>query len=220
MTVLALVLATLASVAHSPPVVPGGCVEPASGNVGKPGCFLAAEIELARPPPQLYWHIFEFPGRAEAEQAAGAHRWSRVIDAHGRVWLLAVSDANQAPGTPGLKAQAGPVAMASRGAVRIRLLESWFPPGMKTRVHAHPGPEIFYVVEGEQCVETPTARARITAGETFVVADGAHLQAAPGGRRSLVLLVVPAGKPWMQLRDDWQPDGYCDTPGPTVGQRR
>lgn len=221
MPVFALALAALAAVATPSPAVPGACVEPASANVGKPGCFLAAEIAIASPPPQLYWDVFEFPGRAEAEQAAALHPWSRVIEAHGRIWLLSVSAASvTTPRSAGLKAHSGPVTIAPGGPVTIRLLESWFPPGMKTRVHAHPGPEIFYVVDGEQCVETPDARARIKAGETFVVEGGPHLQAAPGGRRNLVMVVVPKGKPWIQLLDDWQPQGYCDTPANAVEKRR
>lgn len=208
---LSIVLAALAAASSPTPAIPGGCVALASDNAGKPGCYLAAEIDIATPPPQLHWLIFEFPARADAEAVALAYPWSRVVEAHGRIWVLALSAEGADPATKGLKAQAGPVAVPPGVPVSIRLLESWFPPGMKTRVHAHPGAEIFYVVEGEQCVETPRARARIAAGETFVVESGPHVQAAPTGRRSLVMLVVPEGKLWMQLRDDWQPDGYCNS---------
>lgn len=208
---LSIAMAALAAVSSPAPAVPGGCVALASENVGKAGCYAAGDISIASPPPSLHWLVFEFPGRTEAEQAAVAYPWSKVVEAHGRIWLLAVTDAAADPNAPGLKAQAGPVDVPQGGPVTIRLLESWFPPGMKTRVHAHPGAEIFYVVEGEQCVETPHARARIQPGETFIVPSGPHLQAAPHGRRNLVMVVVPEGKLWMQLRDDWKPDGYCDS---------
>jgi mannose-6-phosphate isomerase-like protein (cupin superfamily) len=105
----------------------------------------------------------------------------------------------------------GPLRPGPVGApVTPRFLESWFPPGMRTRVHAHSGAEVFYVVEGEQCVETPRARARIGAGQSHIVAAGPHSQSAPNGRRSIVLLAVPRDAPWMQLRDDWRPTDFCD----------
>ncbi len=66
-------------------------------------------------------------------------------------------------------------------------LESVFPPGMRTRVHSHPGPEAFYVVEGQQCMETPSERRKLNAGESFVVQPGPHVQTAPGGRKNIAL---------------------------------
>ena len=56
-----------------------------------------------------------------------------------------------------------------------------FPPGMRTQVHSHPVPEAFYIVEGEQCMETPTHKPEIQAGGTYIVPGGPHLQAAPLG---------------------------------------
>ncbi|MEO8011867.1 MAG: hypothetical protein ABI650_09510, partial [Dokdonella sp.] len=74
----------------------------------------------------------------------------------------------------------------------------------------HPGAEAFYVIDGEQCVETPDDQKRIKPGEHYVVDGGPHLQSAPKGRRSLVLLLVPEGQPWIQIRNDWTPTGFCD----------
>ena len=86
---------------------------------------------------------------------------------------------------------------AGEGAVTAHFSEAIFPPGMRTRVHSHPGPEAFYAVEGEQCMETPTDRRNIAAGGTYVVPEGPHLQAAPHGRRNLVLIVAPKGPPFV-----------------------
>jgi mannose-6-phosphate isomerase-like protein (cupin superfamily) len=89
-------------------------------------------------------------------------------------------------------------------------MESWFPLGMRTRVHSHSGPEAFYVIEGQQCVETPSEQRIIAPGQSYIVEEGAHLQAAPEGRRSLVLILARPNEPWMQL-EAWQPSGYCDS---------
>jgi mannose-6-phosphate isomerase-like protein (cupin superfamily) len=81
---------------------------------------------------------------------------------------------------------------------------------MRTRVHAHSGPEAFYVVSGVQCVETPTQHRMIRAGETFVVPEGPHFQSSPTGRRSLVLVIHSAAEPWMTPRTDWAPGAFCN----------
>jgi quercetin dioxygenase-like cupin family protein len=88
-------------------------------------------------------------------------------------------------------------------------MESIFTPGMRTRVHSHPGPEAFYVVDGEQCVETPKARQKLRAGDTFIVAPGPHVQAAAKGRRNLTLALYPAGSAWMTLETSWTPSQFC-----------
>ena len=202
-------LASVLATGAPPPVpVPGLCTEAATAHVGEPGCYLSAEIDLAGAGATLHWHLHEFADLASAKVAAARLPHALVVQAHGRVWLHALGPANLRieGGTP--RADVGPLDVPPHG--KARLLESWFPPGMKTRAHAHPGPEVFYVVDGEQCVETPEGRRLIQAGEHFTVSAGAHLQAAPRGRRSIVLLLVPADAAWMQLTPDWQPQGLCD----------
>jgi mannose-6-phosphate isomerase-like protein (cupin superfamily) len=81
---------------------------------------------------------------------------------------------------------------------------------MRTRVHSHPGPEAFYVVEGEQCMETAIDKRLIEAGGAYVVERGPHLQAAPKGRRNLVLILAPQGQPSVVPGGDWEPSGFCN----------
>ncbi len=80
---------------------------------------------------------------------------------------------------------------------------------MRTRVHSYSGPEAFYVIDGEQCTESQTDQHVIKAGQSYGVAGGAHLQAAPKGRRSLVLILAPEGEPWMRVADDWSGSDFC-----------
>ncbi len=56
------------------------------------------------------------------------------------------------------RAKIGPLEVPN-GPVTAHFPEAIFPPGMRTRVHSHPGPEAFYVVEGEQCMERPPTRS-------------------------------------------------------------
>lgn len=41
-----------------------------------------------------------------------------------------------------------------------------------------PGAEAFFVVEGEQCMDTPGEQTTIAAGGTYIVSRGPHVQAA------------------------------------------
>ncbi|AQR72994.1 cupin domain-containing protein [Sphingomonas sp. LM7] len=189
--------------------VPGGCSAPAAENVGKPGCFLSAEIEIAKPPAELFWHITSFASEARAQQEAPRHLWKTLVHAHGRVWLYVVGRREEDIRSGELWGVVGPLKVPGKGPVTVRFMESLFPPGMRTRVHAHSGPEAFFVVDGEQCVETPRDKHRIPARQSYIVERGAHLQAAPGGRRSLVAIVAPKGEPWMTLGQDWVPTGFC-----------
>ena len=90
-----------------------------------------------------------------------------------------------------------------------RFLESDFPPGMRTRVHSHPGPEGFYVLAGEQCMDTPAGGRAIKAGHTFIVASGPHVQSAPSGRKNIAVIFYPPGVPWMRMETGWSPSTFC-----------
>lgn len=127
--------------------MPGGCTAPAAENRGKPGCFLSAEIAIDAAPAQLFWHVAEFRDEAAAQAEARKHKWSAVVRAHGRVWLHIVDGLKRSIAGGMSNAVIGPLAAPAGKRVTVRLLESLFPPGMKTRVHAHPGAEAFYVIE-------------------------------------------------------------------------
>ena len=208
-----LFLAALAAQAHhggaSPvPPVPGGCTEPAAANVGKPGCFSSGELRLERSPRTIYWHVYDFADSPSAAAEAAKHRWSSVAASHGRNWLFVLGPRSAAVASGRRIALVGPMRLPKGRPMVARFLESDFPPGMRTRVHSHPGPEGFYVVEGEQCMDTPTGRRKIGAGGTFIVAGGAHMQAAPKGRKNIAVVFYPPDVPWMRM-EAWHPSGFC-----------
>lgn len=211
MAVLAEILAALLALAPSN-AVPGLCTAPAAEHVGEAGCYLSAELDLADAPGQVYWHLYTFKTREAAQAEAARHAHAVVVTAHGQVWLHVLGTASEPVQGGTRQTVIGPLTVPAQG--YARLLESWFPPGMITRTHSHPGPEVFYVVEGEQCVETPQGGQLIGPSEHYVLDAGPHLQAAPRGRRSLVLLLTPGNAPWMQLEPDWTPTGFCVKPPP------
>lgn len=191
------------------PPVPGLCSAPVPEDRDAPGCYQTNEIDLVGAPRQIFWSIYEYSSMAEAETEARRHRWSAVTHIHGRNWLYVLGADGSAITGATRHAQIGPLALPS-GAVTAHFSEAIFPPGMRTRVHSHPGPEAFYVVEGEQCMDSPKDSKKIAAGGTYIVADGPHLQAAPIGRRNLVLILAPKGQPFVIPGGQWQPTGFCD----------
>lgn len=206
---LSLILLATAVAAVPAPIVPGGCTAPASEHPNEDGCYLLAEMSVANPPDKLYWHIVEFGDLAGAESEALKHRWSKVVSAHARVWLYVIGARETAVSSGKPSAIIGPMDVPPGDTVSVRFLTSTFPPGMRTRVHSHPGSEAFYVIEGEQCVETPRVRHRITAGHSYIVQSGIHVQAAARGRKSLVALILRPGVTWSEPEADWNPSQYC-----------
>jgi quercetin dioxygenase-like cupin family protein len=198
----------LLAVGEAPPV-PGGCSAPAAENQNRPGCYLSTELLLPSPPATLYWHIHQATDFASATSEAQRRPWSRVVRSHERIWLYVLTESSAKLDIGRHKATVGPLELVSGRPTTIRFLESVFPPGMQTRVHSHPGVEAFYVVEGEQCMETPSERIKIPAGQTYIVAPGPHVQTAPKGRRNLVLLAVPTNEPWMTVESKWTPSEFC-----------
>lgn len=208
MIAAALFAAALVNWADAAPV-PGQCSAPASENVGKPGCYKSAEITLDAPPPELWWHIYEFESAAQASAAGRSQPSSATTASHGRHWLF-VLGARDMPQPGGAKrARIGPLSPPTGAPVTARFMESFFTPGMRTRVHSHAGYEAFYIVDGEQCVETPTARAKLKAGDAYVVSPGPHVQAAAKGRRNMALVLTPPAAAWMTLEPYWTPTQYC-----------
>lgn len=210
------ILLSLASLSAQPhhgapgtvPPVPGGCTQPAGVNVGKAGCYASGELRIDRSPRAIYWHIFAFSDARSARDEARKHRWSSVAASHRRHWLYVLGPRRLRVSGGRRVAAVGPMRLPEGRPMMARFLESHFPPGMRTRVHSHPGPEGFYVVAGEQCMDTPTDRRKIGAGGTFIVVGGAHMQAAPSGRKNIAVVFYPPGVPWMRM-ERWQPSNFC-----------
>lgn len=140
---------------------------------------------------------------------AGRHPLAAVTQIHGQVWLYVLGGKTESISGGTVKTVVGPLPVPP-GEVIAHFAAANFPPGMRTRVHSHPGVEAFYVVDGEQCMESPSDKQLVPAGSTYIVKDGPHLQAAPKGRRNLVLILVPQGRPVVTPGSTWKPTGFCN----------
>jgi quercetin dioxygenase-like cupin family protein len=174
------------------------------------GCTILARRtvqELPRGP--LFWYLVAFPTRAAAEAAAGPT--SVVADAEGRSWVFTIAPDDGGPWRGELVAQVGPLELPRMKAYTIEVAVAVLPPGSQSRVHTHAGPEAWYMLAGEQCLETPSGARRASAGQSMTQAGYTPMQLVVTGtvmRHALVVVVHDAEKGWGSP-SNWKPSGRC-----------
>ncbi len=150
----------------------GDCI-PVSERAGRQfGCFVITNQvvgELGETP--VYWHLSSYPTRAAVEAAQGPG--GAVVESLGSVWLLTIADLGWRPSGGRHIAEIGPLPVVAGVGYSAQYMEAVFRPGMRSVVHRHPGPEAWYTLSGETCLETP-------AGTMVGRADGQHV-IVPGG---------------------------------------
>lgn len=187
------------------------CVPVAERAGRKRGCFITHTELLGKLPKiPLYWHLHKYQTRQGAESAKEDH--GSVVDSFGDVWLFTIAPESwNAKGGERI-ARVGPLPITDTASYTVEYMEAIFGPGMRSRVHRHPGPEAWYVLSGEQCLETPGQRMVAKAGESAVVPEGPPMQLFGTGqseRRSLVMILHDSSKPMTMPATDWKPSGLC-----------
>jgi quercetin dioxygenase-like cupin family protein len=174
------------------------------------GCFnVATEKGLQFQKSQVYWHIRTFANRAAAEAAKTAT--GIVVEEDGRVWLseFGSRDLLVKGGQP--VATVGPLQLPPAKSYTAVLSYAVMRPGDQSRVHTHPGPEGWYIIVGEQCLETPAGASRAKAGGTMTVPPNVPMQLSITGtevRKSLVLVIRDSSQPRGTV-SQWNPPGAC-----------
>lgn len=194
-----------------------GCEPLGQHRIGDTGCYIVAQEPLASlPDGPLYWHLDTFPDAVAANRARGAN--GTVLEAYGRTWLLSVAGQAWQPDGGRHVATIGPFRPLTRAPQLASYMVATSAPEMDSPAHTHAGPEIFYVVDGAQCLETPDGAHRVAAGQGLAVAGGVPMKlygAGQGMRRALVLVLHGASEPVVRRNPDWRPTGVClDAPSP------
>jgi quercetin dioxygenase-like cupin family protein len=143
----------------------------------------------------VLWHIDEFPSLAEAQRAE--HAWGLAIAAHGSAWLYSIEPdtANHHGGRH--RAVVGPIPIRPNQLYSMMAMSASFLPGQFSVIHTHPGPEAWWVLEGEQCLQTTRSTITAHAGQGAIVAEGDTMRMVgigSGPRRALVLILHDADK--------------------------
>ena len=174
------------------------------------GCFnIGTEAGLQFPRPEVYWHLRTFPNRTAAEAATSAT--GIVVEVDGRVWLSAFGPHNLVVRGRQPIAVVGPLKLPPAKSHTAVLSCAIMRPGDRSRVHTHPGPEGWYMIAGEQCLETPAGAKRAEAGETMTVPPNVPMELSITGavlRKSLALVIHDSSRP-RGTPSQWIPPGAC-----------
>jgi hypothetical protein len=187
------------------------CVDvPAGEKRPEFGCFnvgLATGLHFTQA--SVYWHLLGFPSRKAAEAARSAT--GIVAEEDGRVWLSEFGPRNVAASGGEAIAVVGPLQLPPARSYTAVLSYAVMRPGDNSRVHTHAGPEGWYLMAGEQCLETPAGASRAGPGETMTVRSNTPMELNVTGttlRRAFALVIHDSaqarGRP-----SDWKPSGAC-----------
>jgi quercetin dioxygenase-like cupin family protein len=186
--------------------------KPVSARTGDLGCWITANTALGRLPQQpIFWHLDIYPTLAEAEVAKGPR--GTVLASLGKFWLLTIDVAGWHPSGGSRVAEIGPLPVSTEAQYSAQYMEAIFTPGMTAPAHTHSGPEAWYTLTGETCLETPTGKMIGRAGGAHVIVPGGppmHLTATgTETRRALVLILHDSAQPPTTPEHHWTPKGLC-----------
>ncbi|MEK9283546.1 MULTISPECIES: hypothetical protein [unclassified Bradyrhizobium] len=194
---------------HSPE---GVRCKPIAERTGELGCWIIIDKPLGQlGKSEMFWHLYSYPTRSDAERAKGAG--GEVIESFGKVWLLSIEEKGWRAAGGDRIAEIGPLPINAREAYSAQYMEAIFTPGMTAPAHIHSGPEAWYTLSGETCLETPLGKQIGRAGGDYVIVPGGppmHLTATgTETRRALVLILHQTSMPPTTLVHDWTPTGLC-----------
>ena len=174
------------------------------------GCFnVGAATGLHFRDASVYWHLRAFPTRKAAESAKSAS--GIVVEEDGRVWLSEFGDRNGTSRGGDRIAVVGPLQLPEAKAYTAVLSYAVMRPGDNSRVHTHPGPEGWYVLAGEQCLETPAGATKVESGGTMTVPSNTPMELNVTGktvRRAFALVIHDSAQP-RGIPSEWKPSGAC-----------
>ncbi len=193
------------------PIAERAC-KPVAERTGEVGCWILSDEPVGViNTSQIFWHLDTYATRAEAERAKGPR--GTVLQSLGKVWLLSIEDAGWRPTSGERIAEIGPLPVVAGISYSAMLMEAVFNPGMTAPTHVHSGPEAWYTLSGETCLETPEGKQIGRAGGDHVIVPGGppmHLTATGTvQRRALVLILHDSSKPATTLVHHWHPKGLC-----------
>ncbi len=187
------------------------CMENSPERRGEEGCTILTNRLLVGPPTKtIYWHIDRFDSLEAAMKAAGPN--SVATEAHGSFWLLTVETKAEDHHNGQHIAQIGPFELPPADRYMMRVMSSLLMPGSTTPIHTHSGPEVFYIVDGEQCLERSESSQRLGAGQSYIVPGGSvHRGRVIGStaRRALTLILYDGAYPASKDLGDTTPIVLC-----------
>ena len=188
----------------------GNC-KPISERTTEVGCWIIAHQPVGQLTSETFWYLDVYPTVSAAESAKGPH--GTVVESLGKAWLLTIEASGWQSAGGERIAKIGPLPIVAGEEYSAQYMEAILNPGMTSSIHNHTGPEAWYTLAGETCLETPEGKYVGRAGGDPVIVPGGPpmLLTATGTvqRRALVLVLHQSSKPPTTLVHDWTPKGLC-----------
>jgi quercetin dioxygenase-like cupin family protein len=187
---------------------------PVAERTGEVGCWIIAQQSVGQlAKPETFWYLDAYATLAEAEAAKTVG--GAVVQSLGKIWLLTIADKGWRPSGGERIAEIGPLPIVAGQIYSAQYMEAIFTPGMVAPAHTHAGPEAWYTLAGETCLETPAGKQIGRAGGPPVIIPGGppmHLTATgTEQRRALVLILHDSSQHATTPEHDWVPKGLCKT---------
>ena len=206
----------LASFSYQPSLAQGVAdpvCKPVSQRNQEVGCWIMADEpigQLKKSP--VFWHLDSYATRPLAEADKGPQ--GQIVESLAKVWLMTVADEKWRPAHGSRIAEIGPLAIIEGEKYSAQVMEAIFAPGMTAPAHIHAGPEAWYTIAGETCLETSDGRIQIgrAGSPPVIVPSGLSMHLTATGReqrRALVLILHETAKPATTQIHDWIPKGLC-----------
>src|SRR6185437_6600319 len=151
-----------------------------------------------------------YPTRVGAEADRGLR--GTVLESLGKVWLLNIEYQKSKPSHGIRAAEIGPLPVTAGKNYSVQYMEAIFSPGMIAPEHVHSGPEAWYTIPGETCLETSDGRVQVgrAGGPPVIVPMGLSMHLTATGkeqRRALVLILHQTSQPPTTLDHIWVSKG-------------
>ncbi len=195
--------------------VEGGVCKPVSQRKQEVGCWILADNPVGPlMDSQVYWHLDTYTTRAAAEADKGPK--GSVLESLGKVWLMTIEHETWKPAHGNRIAEIGPIPIARGEKYSAQFMEAIFTPGMVAPEHLHSGPEAWFTLAGETCLETSDGRVQIgrVGGPPVIVPAGLSMHLTATGtkqRRAIVLILHDSSKPPSTMVHDWTAKGLCNS---------
>ena len=188
---------------------------PRESRAGEIGCWIIVDDPVGTLPSEpVFWHLDTYPSRAAAEAAKA--RGGTVVESLGKFWLFTIAERDWRPSSGDHVADIGPLPVRQGVAYSAMYMEAIFTPGMTSSTHTHSGPEAWYTLAGETCLETPDGiMVGRAGGPPVIVPAGPPMHLTATGtveRRAIVLILHDGSQPATTVTHTWTPKGLCKTP--------
>lgn len=176
-----------------------------------PACLLVRKELPSLPADKVFWYIDRFTSKDAAEQASTPT--GSVAEAFGSIWLFTIEKKGWRSKGGQRAAIVGPLPIVSSSSYAAEYLRSIFNPGTTAPLHVHSGPEAFYAVRGDTCLETPDGmRTGRGPGNSLTIEAGPPMLLMAIGkvpRQGFALILHHPAKPPTTLTQAWHPEGLC-----------